>query len=253
MSDALFDVAARVVLVAGGANGLGRAIAVLLAARGALVEVLDHSASALAALQGAAPGVVTHEADITDESAIGAVIADIYERRGSLWGLVNCAGILRIADALELPLAEFRASLEINVTGAFILSRTAAARMLRSKGGAGGRIVHLSSVSSLVSNPRYAAYASSKAALSHLVRVLGREWAQDGVNINAIGPAMTETGMTAAHLDDPLRRAAALSVIPMGRFGTPDDLIGAVIYLLSPAGAFVTGQTLYVDGGRTLA
>lgn len=249
MQDALFDIAGRVVVVAGGANGLGRAMALELARRGAMVEILDRVSADLIA----GDRLVAHTADITDEHAVECVLEEIQARRGAVWGLVNCAGILRIADAIDLPLDAFRASLEINVTGAFVLSRSAAKRMLLSRGGSGGRIVHLSSVSSLVSNTRYAAYASSKAALSHLVRVLGREWAADGVTVNAIGPAMTETGMTAAHLDDPERKAQALSVIPMGRFGTPDDLVGAMIYLLSPAGAFVTGQTLYVDGGRTLA
>ena len=115
-----------------------------------------------------------------------------------------------------------------------------------------GRIVHFASVSSLVANVNYAAYASSKAALSQLVRVLAREWAPSGVSINAIGPAMTETGMTAGYLSDPDFRKQALSAIPMGRFGTPEDLVGLLVLLLAPGGSFITGQTIFVDGGRTL-
>jgi NAD(P)-dependent dehydrogenase (short-subunit alcohol dehydrogenase family) len=107
-------------------------------------------------------------------------------------------------------------------------------------------------VSSLVANLDYAAYATSKAALSQLVRVLAREWAPRGITVNAIGPAMTETGMTQVLLSDRQFRAQALASIPMGRFGTPHDLIGMVVLLLARAGAFITGQTIYVDGGRTL-
>jgi NAD(P)-dependent dehydrogenase (short-subunit alcohol dehydrogenase family) len=116
----------------------------------------------------------------------------------------------------------------------------------------GGRIVHFASVSSVVANINYAAYATSKAALSQLVRVLAREWAATGITVNAIGPAMTETGMTGGYLSDGSFRNQALASIPLGRFGTPEDLIGPLVLLLSPAGAFITGQTIYVDGGRTL-
>jgi NAD(P)-dependent dehydrogenase (short-subunit alcohol dehydrogenase family) len=147
-----------------------------------------------------------------------------------------------------MEVQRFRHTLDVNVTGALVLSRSAA----RAMGDRGGRIIHFASVSSLVANVNYAAYAASKAALSQLVRVLAREWADSGITVNAIGPAMTETGMTENFLSDPAFRAQALASIPLGRFGTPEDLIGPVILLLSQAGAFITGQTIYVDGGRTL-
>jgi NAD(P)-dependent dehydrogenase (short-subunit alcohol dehydrogenase family) len=103
-----------------------------------------------------------------------------------------------------------------------------------------------------VANINYAAYATSKAALSQLVRVLAREWAATGITVNAIGPAMTETGMTGGYLSGASFRNQALASIPLGRFGAPEDLIGPLVLLLSSAGAFITGQTIYVDGGRTL-
>jgi NAD(P)-dependent dehydrogenase (short-subunit alcohol dehydrogenase family) len=170
------------------------------------------------------------------------------ERFGRVDGVVNTAGVLRIASALDLPAAHFRETLDVNVAGAFFLSRAAA----RSMADQGGRIVHFASVSSLVANVDYAAYATSKAALVQLVRVLAREWAPRAVTVNAIGPAMTETGMTKTLLSDPQFRAQALASIPLGRFGQPEDLIGMVVLLLAAAGAFITGQTIYVDGGRTL-
>jgi NAD(P)-dependent dehydrogenase (short-subunit alcohol dehydrogenase family) len=194
------------------------------------------------------PGVASRAADITREADADALMAHAVARFGRVDGVVNTAGLLRIAPALDLEVAQFRDTLDVNVTGALLLSRAAARAMADN----GGRIVHLASVSSQVANLNYAAYASSKAALAQLVRVLAREWAPRAITVNAIGPAMTETGMTGTFLADPAFRAQALASIPMGRFGTPEDLVGMVVLLLAPAGAFITGQTIYVDGGRTL-
>ena len=246
MAEQLFDIAGRVILVTGAASGLGSCFAAALAARGATLELVDRTAAWIP--EAPMPDARVHVADVTDERSISMVVEDVVQRRGRLDAVVNCAGIFRIAPALELGMDDFRASLDINVTGAFIVSRIAARAMANS----GGRIVHLASVSSQVSNPQYAAYASSKAALAQLVRVLAREWAHQGITVNAIGPAMTETGMTGRLLSDQRQRETALSAIPMGRFGTPEDLLGALLLLVAPAGAFITGQTIYVDGGRTL-
>ena len=113
--------------------------------------------------------------------------------------------------------------------------------------------MHIASVSSQVANRNYAAYASSKAALAQLVRVLAREWAEHGIRVNALGPAMTETPLTKQHLANPEFEGQAVASIPMGRLGTPEDLFGAILLLIGPGGRFITGQILYVDGGRTLA
>jgi NAD(P)-dependent dehydrogenase (short-subunit alcohol dehydrogenase family) len=115
----------------------------------------------------------------------------------------------------------------------------------------GGRIIHIASVSSNVANIDYAAYASSKAALSQLVRVMAREWATKNILVNAIGPALTETKLTREYLSDQHFRQNAIDTIPMQRLGLPSDLFGPIIMLMSKAGAFITGQTIYVDGGRT--
>jgi NAD(P)-dependent dehydrogenase (short-subunit alcohol dehydrogenase family) len=249
MSDPLFDVEGRSVVVVGAASGLGRAVARALADRGAHLTLADISLEGLNALAGELDTpVATCVADITQETAVTALMEAAVKRFGVVDGVVNTAGLLRIAPALELGVEEFEATLSLNVTGAFLLSR-AAAKVMEEKG---GRIVHFASVSSVVANVNYAAYATSKAALAQLVRVLAREWASKGVLVNAIGPAMTETGMTGRYLSEPAFRAQALSAIPMARFGTPDDLIGALVLLLAPAGAFITGQTIFVDGGRTL-
>ncbi len=249
MNDLLFDIRSKSIVVAGAGSGLGRAIARALVARGACVTVADISADSLAPLgRELGKDALTCPTDITNEKQADALMARAAERFGVVDGVINTAGVLRIAPALEMKEATFRESMDINVTGAFLLSR-AAARAMQSRG---GRIIHFASVSSFVSNVNYAAYATSKAALWQLTRVLAREWAPKGITVNSIGPAMTETGMTVDYMSDDAFRTQALASIPMGRLGSPDDLIGMVVLLLAPAGAFITGQTLYIDGGRTL-
>ncbi len=246
--DNLFDIRDRVIVVTGAARGLGQAIANCLARRGARLALYDRDAGELATTSGRLADTFTRAVDITDEAALASAVAETKTRFGRIDGAVNAAGVLTIGAARELDAAAFRRCIDVNLTGAFLFSRIVAGAMDES----GGRIVHLASVSSRVANLNYAAYASSKAALSQLVRVLAREWASRNILVNAIGPAVTETAMTREHLDDPTYRDGALSVIPMARFGTPEDLFGVVVLLLAPGGGFITGQTIYVDGGRTL-
>ena len=248
MCDGIFSITGKSILLAGAGGGLGGTLARALSARGARLTLSDMSAAPIVGLaRDLGEGVVARAADITAEEEVDALIAHACQQFGRIDALVNAAGMLRISPALKLDVATFREALEVNLTGAFLLSRAAARAMP-----AGGRIVHLASVSSVVANPDYAAYAAPKAALSQLVRVLAREWAARNITVNAIGPAMAQTGMTEGYLANPAFRQQALAAIPLGRFATPEDLIGALILLLSPAGAFITGQTIHVDGGRTL-
>lgn len=252
MSDALFDIRDEIILVVGGAQGLGCALARGLAARGAVIVVadrlIDEGAAIVASLPGKGHSFVA--LDVTDEPDVSTAIDTVAVRYGRLDVMLNSAGIAPFAPALELSRADFDATLAVNVTGAFVLARNAVAKLLRDTG---GKIINIASVSSQVANPEYSAYATSKAALSQLTRILALEWARFGVTVNAIGPAMTPTPLTEKKLlADEEHRAHALSQIPMGRFGTPEDLLGMVVLLSSEAGRFITGQTLFVDGGRTL-
>jgi NAD(P)-dependent dehydrogenase (short-subunit alcohol dehydrogenase family) len=253
MKDSLFDLEGKSIVVGGAAGGLGSALSRALAQRGARLVLGDIDEAGLSRLSAnwpkdkSAPPVHFMTFDIRNEASTEALVRKASEAFGAVDGALNAAGVLALAPALELPEAAFRNSLDVNVTGSLLFSRAARKAMRR-----GGRIVHLASVSSFVANAKYAAYASAKASLAHLVKVLAREWAPDGITVNAIGPAMIETQMIAPYLKDPAFRAAALSVIPMGRFAVPEDLIGTTVLLLSSAGGFITGQTICVDGGRTL-
>jgi NAD(P)-dependent dehydrogenase (short-subunit alcohol dehydrogenase family) len=254
MTDPLFSLEDRVILVAGGAGGLGAPLARAFAQRGAKVLIADideRQAKATSKSLERDGEVRAMGLDVTSAASCEAAVTLSVDTWGRLDGLVNATGIYRVGRALdELDDEAWERTIDINVTGAFRLARAAGKTMV-AKGA--GSIVTLASVSSHVANPRYAAYAASKAAVAHLTRVLAIEWAGFGVRVNAIGPAIIPTALSQPIINDDRVRNAALARIPMGRFGTPEDLIGAAVFLLSPAAAYVTGQVLYVDGGRTIS
>lgn len=238
--DPLFDLTGRRVLLVGAAGEIGRGLTEALAARGARLAVGDLSAPAVAGTHFA--GAV----DLRDEASVRAFTAEAATALGGLDALVNAAGVLRIAKADAMEAETFRATLDINLSGAFLIARAARQHMT------GGAQLHLASVSSFVTNPGYAAYAASKAGLSHLVRVLALEWARHGIRVNALAPSMLADGMAAPFLTDDRFEEKVIGEIPLRRFCTVADLVGPTVMLLSDAGRYITGQTLPVDGGRTL-
>lgn len=245
----LFDLTGRVAVVSGGGGGLGREIARGLGDFGARVVVADLDAARAAEVAGEIPGARSAEVDVTAVESVGRLVSRVLEEAGRIDVLVNAAGVFRTAPAERLRLEEWEGVLKINLTGTFLATQAVGAVML---GQGRGKIVNIASVSSQVGNPEYAAYAASKGGVALLTRVLGAEWGPRGVNVNAIGPAFTETGLTQGYLAQPGRREQVLARIPVGRLGEPHDIVGAAVFLASDAADFVVGQTIYVDGGRTL-
>jgi len=146
-------------------------------------------------------------------------------------------------------MADWDAVLRVNLTGIFVMTRAVAPHML-ARGR--GNVVNITSVSSVVANPEYAAYAASKGGAMQLTRVLGVEWCRQGIAVNAIAPAFTETPLTRGYLARPGAPERVVGRIPMGRLAEPSDIVGAAVFLASDAASFMVGQTLFVDGGRTL-
>ncbi len=244
----LFSVRGKKILIAGACGGFGQDLSNFLHECGASLFLVDINQKKLKQVSENLPGSNYVATDLCNEKHMENLLASIKNHFLPLDGAINATGVFSTEPSLDVSFSSFKMLMDINVSAALLFSQTAAKAMRK----AGGRIIHLASVSSKVANSKYAAYSSSKAALSQLVQVLGREWAENKILINAIGPAMAENDMSKYFLKDPLFKKQALSSIPIGRFSTSKDLFGVILLLLGNGGSFITGQTIYVDGGRTL-
>jgi 2-deoxy-D-gluconate 3-dehydrogenase len=246
-----FRLDGRVALVTGAARGLGQALALGLAEAGAAIAVLDRLPVAETCERVAALGRGCHplERDLagTTPGSAAAIVGECVERLGRLDVLVNNAGIIRRAPALEFGADDWTAVLDVDLTSAFYLSQAAARQMVVAE--TGGKIINIVSMLSFQGGLWVPAYAAAKSGLAGLTRALAAEWAGQGINVNAIAPGYMATELTAPLRADPARRDAVLARIPAGRWGEPDDLKGAVVYLASEAASYVHGIVLPVDGG----
>jgi gluconate 5-dehydrogenase len=245
MSHPLFDIRGRRALVTGSSRGIGRAFAQGLLEAGCAVVMhgrerarVESAAAQLAALGDVRPVAF----DVTDPAAV----AEGVEAAGELDILVNNVGIQHRAPLLDFPDDAWRRLLDTNVTSAYLVGR-AAARSMVERGR--GKIVNVGSVQSRLARPGIAAYAATKGALKMLTQGMCADWAAAGVQVNALAPGYIETELTAPLVADPGFSAWVRRRTPAGRWGKPEDLVGALLFLVSPASDFVNGQTLYVDGG----
>ena len=246
-----FALDGRVALVTGAGRGLGQALAVGLAEAGADVAVLDVLPLEETREQIEKLGRRCHamNVDLTEaraEQAAG-IVGECATELDRLDILVNNAGIIRRAPALEFGEKDWEDVISINLSSLWYLSQAAARRFVEQ--GGGGKIVNLASVLSFSGGIVVPSYSATKAGVANLTRALANEWASLGINVNAIAPSYFSTSMTSALREDVERSEALLVRLPAGRFGEPEDLKGAVVYLASDAASYVHGVTLPVDGG----
>jgi 3-oxoacyl-[acyl-carrier protein] reductase len=244
------DPTEKVILVFGGAGGIGAEVATRLAAGGSRLLIADlnepqahaHSAT-ISSSGGQALGIgcdIT-DPDLCDRAAQGAV-----DRFGRLDGVVNCAGISKPHDSISLAPADWARMVDIQLNGSFYVAQACARRMWET----GGAIVFITSINAEAAFPRRAAYCSSKAGVAMLTKVLAIEWAARRIRVNAVGPAHVATPMTQRNIAAGNVSEAEINArIPLGRLVQPGDVADAVAFLLSEQSAFITGHSLYVDGG----
>ncbi len=248
-----FSLDGKRALVTGGGRGIGRASAVAMAESGAEVVVtsrtsaqLDETVDQIRAQGGKATSIVC---DISDPGAVRDLNEQLLEDNGKIDILVNNAAISPIVKGIEkVEPEEWAQILDVNVNATFGVIRTVASTMLEQ---GSGSVVNVSSIAAVRALPRLAPYSASKAALAAMTRSMAIEWARSGLRVNAVAPAYIETEMTAAVTQRPRLRQSVVDRTPMGRWGQPEEVAWAVVFLASDAASYVTGHTLFVDGGWT--
>jgi glucose 1-dehydrogenase len=261
-AEAMPGLKGRNVLVTGGSSGIGQAIAVRFAQFGANVainylrqpgEAADteervHACTAQVAQMGVRDVLV--QGDVSKEDDVVAMVDAAADGLGGLDFLVNNAGIQISRPSSELSSADFDKVIAVNLRGAFLCAREAIKRFLADE--KPGSIINVSSVHQIIPKPDYLGYSASKGGMQNLTRTLALEYAGDGIRVNGIGPGATVTPINRAWIDDPVKREQVESHIPMARAGTADEMGAVACFLASDYAAYITGQTIFVDGGLTL-
>ena len=234
----------RVVLVTGGTSGIGRAIAEAFASEGAEVVVTGLTEAEVESRLETEGGLTAYPLDIADRSAIDRLIARLHR----LDVLVNAAGMI-LRDGLEFEVEGFQRVVDVNLTGTMRMCRACHPLLSRR----GGSVLNVASMLTFFGSGSVPAYSASKGGVAQLTKSLAIAWAPQGIRVNAVAPGWIETALTKPLVDDPTRSAPLLARTPMGRWGQPEDIAGAALFLCSPRAAFITGAILPIDGGYSIA
>jgi NAD(P)-dependent dehydrogenase (short-subunit alcohol dehydrogenase family) len=255
----------QVVVITGAAAGIGYGCAQRFAAEGAKVVLSDidraKGEEAAERLQGEGAEAVFVACDVGDKAQVGALIDSAVAAFGRLDALVANAGIVKAGDFLEFSEADFDAVIRVNLKGVFLCGQAAARQMVkqgpRTGGGTGGgpdgtcgAIVNMSSINAVVAIPSITPYCVAKGGVNQLTKVMALALADKGIRVNAIGPGSINTEMVRAVNDDPAAWARIMARTPMGRLGEPEEMGNIAVFLASSDASYITGQTIYADGGR---
>lgn len=251
----------KAAIVTGASSGIGQAIAIRLAEEGCNVAInyrgdlegaktTEADAQAAAKAQGHEVKTLIVQADVSKEDNILAMITQTVEAWGSFDILINNAGIQTEAESHKVETDAFDKVIDVNLRGAYLCAREAIQQFLKQE--TPGIIINVSSVHEIIPRPLYVSYSISKGGMGNMTRTLALEYARSGIRVNAIAPGATETPINSDWVDNPEKEAEVNSHIPMGRPGTPEEMAAATAFLVSEEATYITGQTLYIDGGLTL-
>lgn len=246
----MFDLKDKVAIVTGGNRGLGKAMAKALAQAGANIAIVgrdqEKNKETVEEIRSLGRKAVSFSVDLRNIQAINELMENVVKEFGKLDILINNAGVSHTAAALEVKEEDWDKVMDLNVKSLFFCCQ-AAAKIMKEQGC--GKIINVSSVAGAVGDFGIAPYTASKGAVTNLTRSLALEWARYGIQVNAIGPAYIETDLNRKELSVPKVRERIVSKTPMRRLGEPHEITGAVILLASDASSYMTGQTIYIDGG----
>ena len=249
----IFDLTGQTAIITGAGRGIGKAIALALAEFGADIGLVSRTASELEAvakeIESMGRRAVYFPADLTKTKEIAGVVVNLKNGLGKIDILVNNAGINIPQNSVDVTEENWDKLLDINLKACFFMAQAVGKAMIEQ--GSGGRIINISSQTGSVGLIKRAAYCASKGGLNLVTKVLALEWAEHNILVNAVAPTFIETELSKGFLADPVFREYALAKNLLKRFGTTEDVAGAVLYLAGPAGQLVTGHILMVDAGWT--
>ena len=249
----IFDLTGKIAMVTGSTKGLGENSAMTLAKAGADVAVCGRNTTDLKRVSDAIKGLGRDSEgfvlDVTSKKSVHDGVASILERFGKIDILMNNAGLNHREPILDYPEEAWDLVINTNLKGYFLVAQAVAPHMLD---GGYGKIINMGSILGKIALPNQLAYASAKGGVEQMTKVMALEWAKQGVRVNAIGPTYFETEMVKPIRDDPERFNFINTRTPMGRWGYLPEMEGIVIFLAAPASDFITGQTIYIDGGWTI-
>jgi NAD(P)-dependent dehydrogenase (short-subunit alcohol dehydrogenase family) len=249
----IFELKGKIAMITGSTRGLGEVSAKALAGAGAAIAVCGRNADDMNRVTGEIRDLGRRAngffIDVTSKESVAEAVGRILESFGRIDILVNNAGVNYRVPVLEFPEEEWDLVINTNLKGYFLVAQSVVPQMLKN---GYGKVINMSSILGTVGLPNQLAYASAKGGVDQMTKVMAIEWAKQGVRVNAIGPTYFETELVTQIRNDPERFNFINERTPMGRWGYLPELEGAVIFLASPASDFVTGQTIYVDGGWTI-
>lgn len=243
-----FPLAGKTALVTGAASGIGAAIAEALAAKGVRIAVVDLNADAAAAKAATLPGAVAVACNVADPASVANAVTQVDDALGRIDILVNSAGIVDLAPAEDISLRAWQRTLDVNLTGSFLVAQEVGRHMIAA---GGGRIINLASQAGSVAIDQHVAYCASKFGVIGLTRTLALEWGRHGITVNSISPTVVLTELGKSAWSGP-KGDAMIAQIPSGRFAEPCEIAAAAVFLASDAAGMINGADLLIDGGFTV-